>query len=137
MRITNIKASQMELTPAIADYVNKRVGMLEKIVSPDDTSAYASVEVGKSTKHHSQGDYFFAEINVHIAGKDFRAVAEKDDLYAAIDEVKDEIIREITGYKNKRRTLVRRGGAVIKNVLKGIGGIGGRIKSFRFNRSRK
>lgn len=112
----------MDLTPAIAEYVKKRVGTLGKFVSPEDTSAYATVEIGKSSTHHAQGDYFFAEINVHISGGDFRVVKEKDDLYAAIDEAKDEIIREVTRHKGKRRTLVRRGGAAIKNLIRGVGG---------------
>lgn len=137
MRINNIKSTHIELTDAIEDYVEKRVGMLDKVVSPNDTSASVMVEVGKRSQHHKDGDFFFAEFNIRVGGKDFRVVAEKDDLYAAIDEAKDAIIQEISGYKDKRRTLIRRGGAAIKNVLKGIGGIGGKIKSFRFHRTRK
>lgn len=128
MRIKNVKATQMDLTPAISDYVEKRVNMIDKVIDPNDTSASVFVEVGKTTQHHKEGDFFFAEMNVHIAGRDFRAMVEKDDLYAAIDEVKDEVIREIVGYKNRRRTMVRRGGAAIKNILKGIGG---KINPFR------
>ena len=137
MKIISIKATNTELTPAIAEYVRKRIAMLDKVVDAEDTSARVSVEVGKTTHHHQKGDLFRAEFNVHIAGHDFRAAAEKDDLYAAIDEVRDEIIREVTGYKDKRRTLLRRGGAAIKNVLKGMGGWGGKIKNFRFRRPRR
>lgn len=137
MRINNIKATHIELTEAIEDYIQKRAGMLDKVIDKNDSSTSIMVEVGKRSQHHREGEFFFAEFNVRVAGKDFRIVVEKDDLYAAIDEAKDEIIQEITGYKDKRRTLIRRGGAVIKNVLKGIGGLGGRIKSFRFRRSRK
>jgi len=141
MKIDNIKATKMELTPAISDYATKRLGMLDKFVKRSDTSAFATIEVGKTTRHHLQGDFFFAEINVHIAGKDLRAVAEKDDLYAAIDEAKDEIVRELTHHKDKQQTLVRRGGVAIKNILKGIGdfgrGVGGKITSFRFKKYRK
>ncbi|MFA5841601.1 MAG: ribosome-associated translation inhibitor RaiA [Candidatus Paceibacterota bacterium] len=137
MRINNIKTTHIELTEAIGDYIQKRVGMLGKVIDGNDTSASVAVEVGKRSNHHRDGDFFFAEITARVAGKDFRAVSEKDDLYAAIDEAKDQIIEEVTGYKDKRRTLVRRGGAAIKNILKGMGGIGGRIKSFRFRRLRK
>lgn len=137
MKINNIKATHIELTDAIEDYVQKRVSMLDKVIDENDTSASVMVEVGKRSQHHRDGDFFFAEFNVRVGGKDFRVVAEKDDLYAAIDEAKDGIIQEIGGYKDKRRTLIRRGGAAIKNVLKGMGGIGGRIKSFRFRRMRK
>ncbi len=121
MRV-NIKATNLELTQAISEYLNKRVGALDKFVNKDDESAMAQVEVGKSTKHHQSGDIFRAEINLHIAGKDLRAVAEKDNLYAAIDEAKDEMVREITSHKAKQRTLLRRGGARIKDFLRGFYG---------------
>lgn len=119
MRI-NIKATNLELTAAISDYTKKRVSSLEKFINKNDESAMASVEVGKSTKHHQSGDIFRAEINLHIAGKDLRAVAEKDNLYAAIDEAKDEMVREITSHKAKQRTLLRRGGAKIKDFIRGF-----------------
>jgi len=135
MKIDNIKATRMELTQPIADYVVKRVDALEKFVHKDDSSVWATAEVGKTTHHHKQGNLFFAEINLHIAGKNFRAVAEKDDLYAAIDEARDEIMHEITSYKDKRRTMMRKGALAVKNLLKGIGdfgrGLGGRISSLR------
>ena len=137
MKIISIKATNTELTPAIADYVRKRIAMFDKVVDGDDQSARVVAEVGKTTQHHKEGNFFFAEFNMHIAGKDFRARVEKDDLYAAIDEAKDEIIREVTGWKNKRRTLIRWGGAAIKNFLRGWGEIGGKIKSFRFRRTRR
>jgi ribosome-associated translation inhibitor RaiA len=47
---------------------------------------------------------------------------EKEDLYAAIDEVKDEIVREVTGGKKKRETLIRKGGAKIKSIIKKLTG---------------
>lgn len=135
MRINNIKGTRMELTPAIREYIIKRVDMLDKVTDKGDSSAWVTVEVGKTSQHHHQGNYFFAEFNVHIAGKDLRAVAEKDDLYAAIDDAKDEIMREAADYKDRQRTMVRRGGAAIKNILKGVGnfgkGIGGKINPFR------
>lgn len=119
MRI-NIKATNLELTAAISDYAEKRVSSLEKFINKNDESAMANVEVGKSTKHHQSGDIFRAEINLHIAGKNLRAVVEKDNLYAAIDEAKDEMVREITSHKAKQRTLLRRGGAKIKDFIRGF-----------------
>ena len=119
MRI-NIKATSLELTTAISNYAEKKVSALEKFINKNDESAVANVEVGKSTKHHHSGDIFRAEINLHIAGKDLRAVAEKDNLYSAIDEVKDEMVREITSHKARLRTLLRRGGAKIKDFIRGF-----------------
>jgi putative sigma-54 modulation protein len=116
----NILAKNMELTPAIRDYVEKKVGSFDRFISASDESVICDVEVGKTTRHHKQGEYFRAEINLHIAGKNLYTVSEKDDLYAAIDEVKDEMIRSITTYNNKKTTLFRKGAWKIKNMLKGL-----------------
>ncbi len=119
--IINIKATNIELTPAISTYVEEKVSGLNKfIVAEDPESVLANVEIGISTKHHQSGKVFRAEINLHIAGKYLRAVSEQEDLYAAIDDMRDQIAREITSFKNKKRDLFRKGGAAIKDFIKGI-----------------
>ena len=114
----NTKATNITLTSDISSYLSKHLAVIEKLVS--DT-AMCDVEVGKTTMHHKTGDVFMAEINIVVEGKSFYAKAEREDLYAAIDQVRDEIFRMLTDYKAKRKTLVRRGGAMIKNMLKGFG----------------
>lgn len=114
---TNIKATGIFLTPAISEYINKKVLMLQKFFS-QEKEVLVSVEVGKTTKHHKSGDFFRAEIKIVAAGEDYYAVVEKDDLYAAIDEVKDEIVRELTSKRKKALRLFRRGSAKIKNLLR-------------------
>lgn len=118
----SVKATNIELTPAISQYIDEKVGSLKKfILAADPTTVRASVEVGKTTRHHHSGsDIFLAEINLYIDGKIFRAVSEQGTLYAAIDDMKDEIAREITSSKNKQRALFRRGGAAVKNLIKGL-----------------
>lgn len=118
---TQIKATNIELTPAIRDYTEKKLEALDKFFAGDEDSI-AFVEVGKTSRHHKSGDYFRAEVRLSLSGKNHYAVAEKEDLYASIDEVKDEIIREITGDKNKRETLMRKGGAKIKSIIKKLTG---------------
>lgn len=113
----NIKATTIELTPAIKAYVEEKVAMLGKLIDPADTSAHADVEVGQTTKHHQSGDVFRAEINLHVAGANLRAESERDDLYAAIDEAKDELMRQLRKEKTKRTDLVRRGGLALKQML--------------------
>jgi putative sigma-54 modulation protein len=117
----NIKATNIEITPAIQSYVDKKVESFDRFIKEADESVLCAVEVGKTTKHHMKGDVFKAEVRLHIAGKDLYAVAEKDDLYAAIDEVKDEIIHQLTAHKDKSTTLMRKGALRFKNVVKGLG----------------
>ncbi len=115
-----IKATNFEITPAIEDYIEKRISTIEKFVKDNDGSARADVEVGKTTKHHRSGDVFRAEVNVHASGKNFYAVSEKDDLYAAIDDVRDEIVYTLTSYKDRTITVMRKGALRVKNMLKGL-----------------
>ena len=105
-------------TPSIEDYVNKKTAMLEKHLRSLDSDALVSVEVAKTTRHHKSGDIFKAEIKVRAGGRNYYASAEKPDLYAAIDDVKDEMQRELANSKEKSGTLLRRGGAKIKAMLK-------------------
>lgn len=115
----NTKATGISLTPSISEYVEKKVNMLEKFFSGLN-DVLVNVEVGKITKHHKSGDVFRAEIQVVADGQTYYAVVETEDLYAAIDEVKDEIVRELTSKRKRTARLFRRGSAKIKDLLKGI-----------------
>jgi len=115
MSIT-IKTTLIELTPALSDYTEKRLGSITKYTEGDPQIA---VEIGKTTMHHRNGDVFRAEVNVTTAlGKQYRAVSEKTDLYEAIDDVRTEIVRELKAGKSKYQTLFRRGAQKIKNLTK-------------------
>jgi putative sigma-54 modulation protein len=116
---TNIKATNIELTSAISDYVNKRLSAIEKFVK-DGEEMIAYIEVGKTTNHHKQGDVFRAEFNIEISGNEFYTFSEKEDLYAAIDDAKEEIVRQITSNKERKQTLFKRGAISVKKMLKGI-----------------
>ena len=116
---TKITATNMEMTSAIEVYIDEKMASIEKFALPHvEEELFVEVEVGKTTNHHQSGDVFRAEANVHVRGKDFRATSEKNDLYAAIDEVKDELSRAMNSYKGKERTLVRKGAAMIKDLLR-------------------
>lgn len=115
----NIKGTNIDITPAIADYIDKRFGAFDRFVN-NDPSALCDVEVGVTSRHHKSGDIFKAEVNLRFSGQTFYAVSEKNDLYAAIDEVKDEVVRSITSHKDRSATLMRKGALKIKNIIKGL-----------------
>jgi len=117
----NIKATGIELTQAISDYVHKRIFSIEKYLDQkNNPDIVAQVEVGRSTRHHKAGNIFRAEIHIMGINLDAYAVSEMEDLYAAIDIVKDEIVRNIVHLKGKRETLSRKGAGIMKNIMKGI-----------------
>ncbi len=116
----NIKTTNIEMTQSIRDYLDKRLVAFEKFIQGEE-AIMVDVEVGRTTRHHKQGDIFRAEINLHGKGHNLRAVSEKEDLYSAIDEARDEMVRELTAEKDKRTSLMRRGGLKLKNMLRGFG----------------
>lgn len=115
----NIKATGIELTLAISEYVQKKVSSLEKYFRSSPNAIF-EVEVGKSTQHHKHGNVFRAEIHVSGQGVDVYAAAEEGDIYAAIDTVKDELARKLTHEKGRRFALARRGAQAVKDMVKGI-----------------
>ncbi len=114
----NIKGTNIDLTEAIKNYVEKKLLLVEAKLIEHPENVVAEVEVGKTTEHHHSGDVFRAEVVLGLAGKKFVAIAERDDLYAAIDEMKDKLEREIVHGKDKERTLFRKGAAAIKKILR-------------------
>ncbi|HAT68541.1 MAG: ribosomal subunit interface protein [Candidatus Yonathbacteria bacterium RIFOXYC2_FULL_47_9] len=114
-----IKTINIEMTDAISSYVEEKLQSLEKFAIPhDEENPLLYVEIGKTTNHHQSGDIFRAEVSMTVRGKQFRAVSKKDDLYAAIDDMRAELMRELTSYKTKERSLARRGAGMIKNLLR-------------------
>ena len=119
----NFQTKNMESTPAIYDYVVKRVTNLGKLLSKledQDGEAIVRFDVSKITNHHKSGVVFSADCSISINGKDFYSSVSKEDLYEAIDAVKENLFGEISKNKDKKNTLFHRGARKIKETLKGI-----------------
>ncbi len=111
-----IRTKDFELTPAIQEYVEKKVSSLQKFVAADNM--LAEVEIGKTTNHQKTGDIFRAEVNISSSKEQFFAEEETSDLYASIDAVRDELERIIVSKKEKKQSLFRRGAVRLKEMLK-------------------
>jgi ribosomal subunit interface protein len=110
MRLT-IKATNIEHTNAIDAYIVRRLAELEKVLERKEKSEVARVDVGRTSTHHKEGkEIYYAEITFHVKKKDFRAVAKASDQYAAIDKMKDMIVREVTRHHEQARALIKQGG---------------------------
>lgn len=113
----DLKTKNFEITPSIKSYLEQRLNSLDKFL-PNDESIFADVELAKTTEHHKKGDIFMAEINLTMPGRLIRACAEEWDLHVAIDVVKDNLRREITGNKEKIASLYRRSARLFKKLLR-------------------
>jgi putative sigma-54 modulation protein len=121
----NLQSKNIELTDAIRDYVLKRVTNLEKLLSNMKTEkgeVKVSFDIAKTTNHHKTGEIFHADCSISIDGKKFYGSSDNEDLYSAIDEVKENLFNEISKSKDRRQTLFKRGATSVKKMLKGISG---------------
>ena len=119
----NLQGKNIELTPAIYDYVLKRVTNLEKLLKSIETEGgevSAQFEVSQSTRHHKSGAIFHADCLIKTEGEEFYSSADEEDLYAAVDAVKENLFREISKHKDRKQTLLYRGARSIKKMLKGL-----------------
>lgn len=112
-----IKSTNISISPVIEEYVFKKMNMLEKFLNADD-GTLCEVELAKNTKHHKAGDLYKAEANITFSGRQYYVVAEKDDIYSAIDEMKDEAERSIVSRRKKYIARARRGATKLKNMIK-------------------
>jgi len=117
MRLT-IKATGITLTDEIRDYLSKKLQTLDKYIDLEDSAVLTAVELGRSTKHHQNGDIFYAEINIYRGKEAWRSVANEVTLTAAIDSMQGEIARAVTEGKGKKLSLTRRGGLAAKEFMR-------------------
>jgi len=90
----NITARHLKLTPAISDYVQKKVEKAKRFL---DHLIWAQIVLDVSKQRHS------AEVILHSAGHTFTAKEESLDLYAAIDLASDNIDEQLRRYKDRHR----------------------------------
>jgi len=127
MRI-KIKATNLRLTSALRSYVQEKIGGLEKFIQQPESKENLSkkgkdpvevwVEIGKTTHHHHKGRVFRAEGQVKILGKNIRSESVQEDLHLAIDEVKDELQRELKKFTSKKVSVYKRTARRMKDLVR-------------------
>lgn len=98
-----INPKNIKLNDALIVWVEKKIGGLEKFLKKIDPAAVeARVELGKPSKHHHKGLVWYAEVNLKLPRKLLRATSTDKDLRTAINQVKDELQRQIKKYLGKK-----------------------------------
>lgn len=96
--IINLRATGCELTPALRQYVEEKFNALEKY----GTHLFqADVHVGKDSPHHNKGDVFTCSATIEMTGDVIKIERTADDLYKAIDKVKDHLRETLSQMKDK------------------------------------
>ncbi|MFA5098712.1 MAG: ribosome-associated translation inhibitor RaiA [Candidatus Paceibacterota bacterium] len=100
----NIKATNLDLTPSIREYIEEKIGSLDKFLERFEKEGEVEifVEIARTTKHHKSGEVFCADATFTLGKKVFRAEDTSDDIRLAIDEVRNKLQQEIKKYKEMK-----------------------------------
>lgn len=112
----NFKATNTEIDSRLETLLETKFQSLQKFIG-DETDVLCEVEFAKETNHQS-GRFFRVEANLTVAGKLYRAEATEHSFEEAVDEVRDELDKELRRANKKHDTLVRRGGQAIKRMMR-------------------
>jgi ribosomal subunit interface protein len=96
-----ITGKGIELTETIKEYAGKKAEALNKFYN--NRIIRAEIVVGINSSHHRKGDMFVAEYKLDVPGNNLVAVKQEENLYKAIDAVRDLLEMELKKYKRKQR----------------------------------
>ena len=90
---------------------------LEKYIG-DETDVKCDAEFAQVTPHR-HGLICRVEVNLWLAGNLYRSESTQERFEVAIDEVRNELDKELRRASDKRISLIQRGGRKIKSMLRG------------------
>ncbi len=92
-------AKNLELTERIKDYINEKIGGLDKY---EANIIECRTDLSKDT-HHQKGKVYRFEVNLKLSydKKLIRTVVEAESIMSAIDLAKDKLQRQVTKIKDK------------------------------------
>lgn len=107
----NVRGENIEVTPAIRDYVESKIGKVEKYF---DEVPEANAHVNLKVYSDRQGK---AEVTIPLPNIVLRAEETSPDLYGSIDLVSDKLERQMRKYKTKVNRKFRRQTAELPDAI--------------------
>ncbi|MFZ5942826.1 MAG: ribosome hibernation-promoting factor, HPF/YfiA family [Bacillota bacterium] len=93
-----IKGKNMEVTPALKEYVEKKVGKIQK---------YFEGELEATVTLVVEKDLHRIEVTIPIDGIILRGEEQTNDMYASIDNVLEKVERQVRKYKTRINKQIR------------------------------
>ncbi len=112
----NFKLTSDEATDTLCNLVEKKLSTLDKYLG-DETDVICDVEFEKVAPN-AKGPVYRLEVNLKVAGVLHRAEATMESFEQAIDEVRDELDKELRRKHKKSDTLLKKGGRQIKEMIR-------------------
>jgi putative sigma-54 modulation protein len=94
-----IKGKNLEITDRLRDYVDKKIGKLDRYL-PTITEAWVELSSEGARAAH---DRQVCQLTIRSNGAILRAEERSDDMFNSIDTVLDKMYRQIARYKGKRK----------------------------------
>jgi len=92
-----IRGKNIELTPALKDYIDDKVGRLDKYFdSINAVDVTLTVEKNRSIERTQR-----AEVTMHVNGTVIRAEEASVSMYSSVDIVVEKLERQLKKYKSK------------------------------------
>ncbi|PLS17901.1 ribosomal subunit interface protein [Bacillus sp. M6-12] len=101
----NIRGENIEVTPALREYVEKKIGKLDRyFANTPDANVHVNLKVysDKTSK---------VEVTIPMSNLVLRAEERKEDMYAGIDTITDKLERQIRKHKTKVNRKFRSNGS--------------------------
>ena len=115
-----IKATNYAITPEVGSYLSERLKSLEKFVGANLNVVRCEVELGRDAGRPRHGaNIYFAEIRIVAPGEEpVYARNNSESVNGAIDDVKEEVERKLLRERKLHRVFLRKGGAMLKNLMR-------------------
>lgn len=111
----NFKYNDLKEAAALSNVTEAKIGSLAKFLSGEE-SVTCDVEFEKVAPQNS-GDVHRVEVNMMVDGTLYRADATESSFEKAIDEVRDELDKEMRRAKDKQVTLDKDAGRAAKEQM--------------------
>ncbi|MDB5056111.1 MAG: sigma-54 modulation protein [Bacilli bacterium] len=96
----NIRGANIEVTESLRDYVEKKLGKLERYFeAPPTSEVHVTLSVVRELNN--------VEVTIPLTGVLLRAEEKASDMYASIDLVLDKLERQIRKHKTKANRRIR------------------------------
>ncbi len=113
-----IKTPGHELAPAVTAHIESRVETFSRYAGGATESAVTEVHIERIAERPQQGRIWRVKLGVPPRGKTMHVESPGETITEAFDLAKDEMDLRLKGLKDKKRTLLRRGGSKIKGWLR-------------------
>lgn len=108
MKNLTIVCKDFELTSAIKLYIEEKMSSLYKYLGTEEDETSFNFRLGKTSNHHNNGKIYYSEVSIHTPEKNHGGRVEADDIYVAIDLLKDELSNNIKHSRDRSRTIDRK-----------------------------